>query len=109
MRQSLVIQLHRDGAHAAATDQLDQRSGPVQVQALVAAGALTPDQGADLSDKLNEVIAKLNQGQTNADCNQLNAFKNQINGFVNARQLTAVQGQSLVNAANALRTNIGCA
>ena len=79
-----------------------------QVQALVTADTLTADQGAGLSDKLNEVTAKLNQGQTNAACNQLNAFINQVNGFVNARTLTAAQGQSLVNAANALKTNIGC-
>jgi hypothetical protein len=79
-----------------------------QVQALVTAGTLTPNQGAGLSDKLNEIITKLNQGQTGAACAQLNAFINQVNGYINAGVLTPAQGQALINAANSLKTNIGC-
>jgi len=79
-----------------------------QVQALVAAGVLNPGQGQGLIAKLNGVIAKLNGGQTNAACNQLNAFKNQVNGFINAGILSPAQGQELIDAANAVRSSIGC-
>jgi hypothetical protein len=79
-----------------------------QVQALVAAGALTTSQGGGLTDKLNEITDKLNQGQKNAACNQLTAFINQVNSFFTEGVLTSSQRQSLINAANALKTKIGC-
>jgi hypothetical protein len=79
-----------------------------QVQELVAAGVLNSGQGQGLIAKLNGVIAKLNGGQTGAACNQLNAFKNQVNGFINAGILSPAQGQELIDAANAVRSGIGC-
>src|SRR5262245_19531457 len=79
-----------------------------QVQALVTGGTLTQNQGAGLTDKLNQVITKLNQGQINAACNQLSSFINQVNAFISNGSLTPAQGQALITAANALGTNIGC-
>ena len=79
-----------------------------QVQVLVAAGTLTPNQAAGLIDKLNQIIAKLNNGQPGLACNQLSAFINQVKGFVNSGVLTPTQGQALINPASAIKTQIGC-
>ena len=79
-----------------------------KVKALIAAGALTQEQGAGLLDKIQEVIAKIDAGQTAAACNQVSSFINQVNGFINNGSLTSAQGQELIDAANALKTKIGC-
>jgi len=79
-----------------------------QVQALVAGGGLTEKDGDKLIGKLEAVQTKLNNGQTGAACNQLSAFINQVNAFINSGSLSASQGQALIQAANVVRTNIGC-
>ena len=79
-----------------------------QIQALIAAGTLTQNQGAGLIDKLNQVIAKLDAGQTSAACNQLSAFISQVNAFINNHTLTPSQGQPLIDGANAIRASNGC-
>lgn len=79
-----------------------------QVEALIASGALTQDQGAGLLDKIQEVSAKIDAGQTAAACNQLSSFINQVNGFISNGTLTSVQGQPLIDTANALKSNLGC-
>ena len=71
-------------------------------------GALTQDQGAGLIDKIQEASAKLDAGQTGAACNQLSSFINQVNAFISNGTLTPAQGQLLIDAANALKTNLGC-
>ena len=78
------------------------------MQALVTTGTLTQNQGDGLIDKLNQVIAKLDNNQTGAACNQLNSFINQVNAFISNGSLTQAQGQALINAANAAKTNLGC-
>jgi len=79
-----------------------------QIQALVAAGTLTQNQGAGLIDKINQTIVKLDSGQTAAACNQLNSFINQVNAFISSGALTSSQGQSLIDGANGLKADIGC-
>jgi len=79
-----------------------------QVQALVTAGALAPNQGAGLTDKLNETITKLNQGQKGAACNQLSSFIAQVNALIGGNALTSAQGQALISAANNIKANLGC-
>jgi YVTN family beta-propeller protein len=79
-----------------------------QVQALIAGGTLTQNQGDALINKLGKVAAKLDNGQTNAACGQLGAFVNQVNAFINNGSLTPGQGQALIDAANAIRANLGC-
>ena len=79
-----------------------------EVQALAAAGTLTPNQSAGLIDKLNQVSAKLDAGQTGAACNQLSSFISQVNAFINSGALTTAQGQSLIDAANSIKADIGC-
>jgi len=65
-------------------------------------GALHP------SNKLEQVLAKLDGGQTGAACNQLGSFLNQVNAFINNGSLTQAQGQALIDAVNAVRTDLGC-
>ena len=79
-----------------------------QVQALVAGGSLTVDQGAGLIDKLQQVRSKIDNGQTVAACNQLGSFINQVNAFVNSSSLTTSQGQALITATNAIKASLGC-
>jgi CSLREA domain-containing protein len=79
-----------------------------QINALVTGGALAPNQANPLITKLENVIDKLDQEQTNAACGQLGAFINQINAYIGNGTLTAAQGQALIDAANAIRADIGC-
>jgi YVTN family beta-propeller protein len=79
-----------------------------QVQTLIAGGTLTADQGAGLMDKLQQVQSKIDNGETAAACNQLSAFTRQVNAFLNSGSLTTSQGQALINAANAIKTSLGC-
>jgi hypothetical protein len=79
-----------------------------EVEALITGGALTQNQGAGLINKLNQVSAKLDAEQTTAACNQLSAFINQVQAFINSHALTPAQGQTLIDGANAIKTNIGC-
>ena len=79
-----------------------------QVEALIAVGALTQDQGTGLLNKIQEVSAKIDAGQTAAACNQLSSFINQVNGFISNGTLTPAQGQPLIDIANALKANLGC-
>jgi len=79
-----------------------------ELDGLIAGGALTQDQGAGLLDKIHEATAKHDAGQTGAACNQLSSFINQVNAFIGNGTLTPAQGQSLIDAANAVRTNFGC-
>jgi YVTN family beta-propeller protein len=84
-----------------------------KVQTLIADGVLTQEQGAGLLDKIHEAIAKLDAGQTDAGqtsaaCNQLSSLINQVNGFISSGTLTPAQGEELINAVNAVKTDIGC-
>ena len=79
-----------------------------QVQALVAGGTLTVDQGMGLIDKLQQVQSKIDKGQTAAACNQVGSFINQVNALLNSSSLTTSQGQALINTANAIKTSLGC-
>jgi len=79
-----------------------------QVEALITGGTLTQNQRDGLIDKLEEAGAKIDAGQTSAACNQLSAFINQVQGLINNGSLTTAQGQALINAANSIKTNLGC-
>lgn len=91
-----------------ATPQAAIRLLKQDVETLLNGGRLTPDQADGLRDKLNAATASLDRGNTRAACNQLRAFLNQVNAFINTGILTSVEGQKLINAASAIRTQIGC-
>jgi len=93
---------------APATPQAQVAALIAQINALVSGGALAANKANPLLNKLDQVIKKLDGGQTNAACGQLGAFVNQVNADIGNGTLTAAQGQALINAANAIRANIGC-
>jgi hypothetical protein len=78
------------------------------VTELVENGSLTSGQANGLMSKLNAAITSLNKGNTNPACNQLNAFINQVNAFLNSGILSQDEGQALIDAAEAVRNQIGC-
>jgi hypothetical protein len=61
-----------------------------------------------LLDKIHEATAKHDAGQAGPACNQLNSFINQVNAFSGNGTLTPAQGQSLIDAVNAVSTKFGC-
>jgi predicted outer membrane repeat protein len=81
---------------SAATDLSGDVSGLVQ------SGALTADQGAGLTSKLQASAQSLDAGNITPGANQLNAFINQVNAFVKAKKLTSAQAQPLTDGANQL-------
>jgi YVTN family beta-propeller protein len=78
------------------------------IEALIAGGDLGQNQGAALINKLEQVLTKLDGGQIGAACNQLGSFINQVNAFINNGSLTQAEGQALIGAVNAIRTDLGC-
>jgi ribosomal protein L14 len=77
-----------------------------KIEDLVAAGVLNQGQGNALIVKLDGAQKKLDKGQTKAAINQLRAFINQVNAFISAGILTPVQGQALIDLANAIINQI---
>jgi predicted outer membrane repeat protein len=73
-----------------------------QISALLQSGALTADQAAGLTDKLQAATQSLDSGNLKAGVNELNAFINQLDAFVNSGTLTAAQAQPLIDGANQL-------
>lgn len=78
------------------------------VQALVTAQALSEDRGAGLVEKLSFAITSLDNGVERDACKQLAAFVKQVKGTVKARKLSQAAGQELIDAAESIRTQIGC-
>lgn len=78
------------------------------VRTLVTQGVLSRGQGDGLLAKLTATVQSLETGLTNAACNQLRAFVNQVNGLTGAGKLSAGAGQELIDAAERIRTQIGC-
>jgi hypothetical protein len=79
-----------------------------EVQALVDASVLNPDQGDGLTSKLEAAFDSLDGGKTKAACRQLQAFINQVNAFVSAGKLTPEQAQPLIDRAAQIRAPLGC-
>jgi len=79
-----------------------------QINALVTQGALAQNKANPLITKLNQVVTKLDAGQTTAACGQFGAFINQLNADIGNGTLTPAQGQPLLDAANAIKTSMGC-
>ena len=77
-----------------------------EVEALVAGGSLNQGQGNALIVKLNNAIKKLDDGKANTALNNLNAFSNQVQAFINSGVLTPDEGQSLLEAVEAISDQI---
>ena len=77
-----------------------------QIQKLVGDGILDRGQGNALTVKLRNVQDDLDVGQTHVALNVLEAFTNQVTDLVADGILPPAAGQSLLDAANALRTSL---
>jgi len=77
-----------------------------RVTALQTIGVLNQGQANSLKAKLEAAMRQLDKGNTNPAMNELRAFINQVNALMNAKILSATQGQSLINSANNLITRI---
>jgi len=69
---------------------------------LVNIGALLPANGQSLYAKLDSAKAKIAAGNKSGAITDLKAFINQVTTFVKTGKLTAAQGQTLIDAANAI-------
>jgi hypothetical protein len=78
------------------------------INALIAGGDLAENKAGSLLNKLDQILASLANEQTAAACGQLSAFSNQVSAYVNSGTLTAAEGQSLLDAVNALESDLGC-
>jgi len=76
------------------------------IQLLFQDGTLNRGQAKSLSVKLLHVQRKLDAGQTHVALNLLGAFSSQVQDFIDDGVLTAEQGQSLLDAADALWTSL---
>lgn len=88
------------------------------VTALIETGELTQGEGTSLLAKLNAALRRLNRssgpntltvvtqeanpGDVKAVINQLEAFINQVNAFVRSGRLSEAEGQSLIDAVQAI-------
>jgi len=72
------------------------------VDALVAAGALTHGQGNALESKLDAARRDLARGDLQKARDDLNAFIKQVEGLVKNGRLTPEQGNALIEEARAI-------
>jgi hypothetical protein len=104
----LVMELEGNPLWACGTPQDEVAALVDEIEALIAGGTLPSNKAKPLITKLEQVSAKLAGEQTADACDQLGALINQLNAYVNNGNLTAVQGQELIDATNTLKVNIGC-
>ena len=79
-----------------------------QVNALVTGGALTQSNANPLINALENAAQHLDKGQVTQACKQLGDFIKKVEGDINTGKIAAADGQALINAANAIRANLGC-
>ncbi|MCK5316178.1 MAG: DUF3372 domain-containing protein, partial [Anaerolineales bacterium] len=82
------------------------RSLITEVEVLVEAGSLNEGQGNALIAKLETAIKNLDKGKAKTALNNLNAFINQVQDFIEEGVLTQEEGQSLIEAAEAISYQI---
>lgn len=104
----LVMELEGSPLWACGTPQDEIAAIVDDIEALIAGGTLASNKANPLITKLEQVIGKVEGGQTAAACDQLGAFINQVKAYINNGNLTAVQGQELIDTTNALKVNLGC-
>ncbi len=77
---------------------------------LVQGLSLNNGQKNSLTVNLNGAIDKLAEEDPNIPpaCGKMKAFVNQMEAFVQSSTITEAEGQPLIDAANAIRTDLGC-
>ena len=79
------------------------------IRSLVSSDQLSADRGDGLLSKLNAAITSLDNGLTTDACKQLSAFAKQVTASIKAKKLDAQIGQALIEGAEGVRTQLGCA
>lgn len=79
-----------------------------RISAFVSLGILTASQGDRLINKLDSAISALDRGNTPAACDHLREFINRVNELIDDGVLNRPAGQSLIDSARDIRTQIGC-
>jgi hypothetical protein len=77
-----------------------------EVEVLIAGGSLNGGQGNSLIVKLENAIKNMDEDKPKTALNNLNALSNQIQDFIADGILTSEEGQSLLNAVDAIRYQI---
>jgi hypothetical protein len=77
-----------------------------EIESLVEAGRLNRGQGNALTSKLEQAIKHLDRENPQTALNVLNAFQNQVLAYVNGGVLTPEEGQGLLDAVDAIVTQI---
>jgi alpha-tubulin suppressor-like RCC1 family protein len=89
------------------TAQQSLQSLIAQVNALVPS-VLTSQKANTLTNKLDSAIKQLDTGNTAAACTHLQDFIDLVTAYIGNGTLTSAQGQPLIDAANGIKTQIGC-
>lgn len=79
-----------------------------EVAGLVGAGTLGSGNGNALRAKLESARASLADGDCDSARNKIGAFINQVSALVGTGRLTETEGQSLIDAANAVVEDLDC-
>jgi hypothetical protein len=83
-----------------AAQAVQQLSGTIN--SLVSAGILTLSEVGALTSKLDAALQQISLGNNTPAVNQLGAFVNQVKAYINSGRLSQSQGQTLINAVNAV-------
>lgn len=95
-----------ESVSSSSTEEIEELAE--EIEELIEDEELNEGQANSLLSKLQNIINKLNNGQTNAACNQLNSFINEVNAYINGGNLSADDGDNLIEAAEAVQDEIGC-
>ncbi len=79
-----------------------------EIADLVESGELDAGNGNALSQKLQNALAAIADGNTRAACGKLNAFIHQVETLIDDGTLSETQGQEFIDAAESIRTSLGC-
>jgi hypothetical protein len=72
------------------------------IEGIITAGGLESNKGKSLVSKINVVQKMIDDGKIAQAINVLDAFINQINGYINGENITAEDGQILIDRATDL-------
>jgi hypothetical protein len=72
------------------------------VQDLVTSGKLNHGHATSLIFKLNAAMEKIDYGNSNVAIKELNSYINQVNIYIRTGKLSSIDGQTLINGANAV-------
>ena len=79
-----------------------------EIGSLIVNGVINNGQGNALISKLEAAKNQLDKDNINTTCNLLRAFVNQVQAFISSGNITPAEGETLLDFANSLITELGC-